>query len=66
MEKERYLTPFDLQVLLNYMEEIKDYCREKDNEGIERVLEDAYANYGVVLELDPENCNVFLKLNFNL
>ncbi len=60
-EKESYLTYWDLKNILGIVEEIIEYCYEQKIEEAYNDVEEIYGNWGVILELDPDNCNVFLK-----
>jgi hypothetical protein len=63
MEKERYLTLADLKYITGIMEEIEEYCFQGKEEEAYNDVEEAYINWGVILEV-TENCNVFLKGKF--
>jgi hypothetical protein len=60
-EKERYLTLSDLKNIIGIMEEIQEYLFRGEEEEAYNDVEEVFINWGAVLELDPENCNVFLK-----
>ncbi len=60
-EKERYLTLTDLKNILGIAEEIINYCYEQKEEEAYNDIQEVFINWGVILELDPDNCNIFLK-----
>jgi hypothetical protein len=60
-EKESYLTYWDLKNILGIVEEAVEYCYEGKEKEAYNDIEEIYVNWGVVLDFDPDNCNVFLK-----
>ena len=69
MEKEKgthldYLTYWDIKIILSYMEEIREYCFQEKIKEAYKDIEELYENHGVILELIPDTCNVFLRGKF--